>query len=265
MANNKKIQAEIDRVLKKTTLCLTEYDEMNSKFKSEPAQNATAKERLMGELKREIKKLQRQRDQIKAFIANSEVKDVKQLESSLKKIEERMEGFRLTERANKTKAFSKEGLSAAAVDTPLAHTISWLKQCIEEGRKRAEILDYEAQKASKGGRRGGKKTEEKIRLDRLRTHIQKWDVLLRMLNNEEVACEDVDPIQAKLEALLAEDCDADELANMDLYESFYMPEGGRGRTDEDDDEEVPDWMEDDGAIDETFGDDTVADDAHGQP
>jgi CCR4-NOT transcription complex subunit 3 len=58
----------------------------------------------------EIKKLQRFRDQIKAWAAGAEVKDTAPLLESRKNIERRMEAFKVVERETKTKAYSKEGL-----------------------------------------------------------------------------------------------------------------------------------------------------------
>ena len=56
--------------------------------KIQQAANATQKEKLEGDLKKEIKKLQRYRDQIKSWISSSEIKDKKALIENRKLIEQ---------------------------------------------------------------------------------------------------------------------------------------------------------------------------------
>jgi CCR4-NOT transcriptional regulation complex NOT5 subunit len=65
------------------------------------------------DLKKEIKKLQRFRDQVKQWTASNDVKDKTVLLEYRKKIEIEMERFKVVEKETKTKAFSKEGLAAA--------------------------------------------------------------------------------------------------------------------------------------------------------
>lgn len=91
------------------------FDEVYEKVKS--AESQTLKEKYEEELKKEIKKLQRCRDQIKVWGASSEVKNKSPLLESRKLIERRMEAFKVVERETKMKAFSKEGL---ARDMPMS-------------------------------------------------------------------------------------------------------------------------------------------------
>ncbi|GMN68521.1 hypothetical protein TIFTF001_037576 [Ficus carica] len=79
--------------------------------------NANQKEKFEADLKKEIKKLQPYRDQIKTWIQSSEIKDKKvsaSYEQALvvarKLIGREMERFKICEKETKTKAFSKEGL-----------------------------------------------------------------------------------------------------------------------------------------------------------
>ncbi|EAN89288.1 hypothetical protein, conserved, partial [Trypanosoma cruzi] len=64
MANSKKVQQDIDRLLRRTQDGIEGYEELYNKFLKAATQ--TQKERLEGDLKKEIKKLQRFRDGIKA-------------------------------------------------------------------------------------------------------------------------------------------------------------------------------------------------------
>src|SRR3989338_3216374 len=110
MANNRKIQGEIDKLLKKIQEGMEIYDEISEKVAN--ANEKSLKERIEGDLKSQIKKLQRCRDSVKQYVANPEVKDKKALEEARRAIERKMEAFKVTERETKTKAFSKEGLIA---------------------------------------------------------------------------------------------------------------------------------------------------------
>ena len=112
MGDKRKLQAEIDRTLKKVQEGVDQFDEIFGKVQT--AANSNQKEKYEGELKKEIKKLQRMRDQIKAWATSNDVKDKKPLQESRKRIEAQMEKFKVIERETKAKPFSKEGLGMAA-------------------------------------------------------------------------------------------------------------------------------------------------------
>lgn len=69
---------------------------------------------VCADLKRDLKKLQKLRDQLKQYITMSDVKNKQPLVDQRKLIESKMELFKHCERETKTKAYSKEGLAAAA-------------------------------------------------------------------------------------------------------------------------------------------------------
>lgn len=83
--NNTK--GEIDRVLKKVSEGSTEFDQTIEKVYSASSQNQ--KEKHEADLKREIKKLQRYRDQIKTWLtfSDKDIKDKKALFDARKTIE----------------------------------------------------------------------------------------------------------------------------------------------------------------------------------
>ncbi|GET89290.1 hypothetical protein, conserved [Leishmania tarentolae] len=225
MSNIKKVQTEADRLLKKVNEGLDAYDELHEKLANAP--NASAKERLEGDLKRELKKLQRHREAMKSFLQNDDYKEKPKMQVSRKKIEERMETFRAIEREMKTKAFSNEGLASAALERADSATEQWLKDAIEEGRKKIELLEYEVQKANNGRVRRGKqqqKSEYQIRLENLQTHFFKWESLLRMVNNEELDTDEVDDLQEPIQKVLEDDVDLEVMEDMSIYDSFDIPE-----------------------------------------
>jgi CCR4-NOT transcription complex subunit 3 len=76
---------EIDRVLKKVAEGCAEFDSILDKVYS--ASSTNQKEKYESDLKKEIKKLQRSRDQIKAWIASNDVKLKNPLLEARKNIE----------------------------------------------------------------------------------------------------------------------------------------------------------------------------------
>ena len=116
MSSLRKLQGEIDRCLKKVAEGVEVFDEIWDKVYS--ANSQSQKEKYEQDLKKEIKKLQRQRDHIKTWIANSDIKDKRKLLENRKLIETKMEQFKVCEKETKTKTYSKEGLAREEQLTP---------------------------------------------------------------------------------------------------------------------------------------------------
>lgn len=83
------ILAEIDRVLKKVAEGVETFEGIFDKIQA--TTNSNQKEKLEQDLKKEIKKLQRHRDQIKTWISSNDIKDKRAL----------LENRRLIEHVNK--------------------------------------------------------------------------------------------------------------------------------------------------------------------
>src|SRR5271163_3525405 len=82
---SRKTQQEIDKTFKKIDEGIQEFDGIYEKIYS--SSNAAQKDKLEDNLKRVIKKLQRDRDQIKTWAAGNEVKDKGPLLEQRKRIE----------------------------------------------------------------------------------------------------------------------------------------------------------------------------------
>lgn len=82
---SRKTQQEIDRTFKKVAEGIQSFESIYDKIKL--ATNTTQRDKLEDNLKREIKKLQRFRDQIKTWAAGNEVKDKAPLLEHRKAIE----------------------------------------------------------------------------------------------------------------------------------------------------------------------------------
>src|SRR5687767_1368075 len=109
MAGQRKLLSEIERTLKKVSEGIDVFNDIWDKVYAATAQSQ--KEKHESDLKKEIKKLQRFRDQIKNWMSNSDVKDKRPLMEARKLIEQKMEEFKVCEKETKTKAYSKEGLA----------------------------------------------------------------------------------------------------------------------------------------------------------
>lgn len=77
--------AEIDRTLKKVSEGVELFESIHEKLMA--STNATQKDKLETDLKTQIKKLQRLRDQIKTWLTSNDVKDKTQLLDNRKLIE----------------------------------------------------------------------------------------------------------------------------------------------------------------------------------
>lgn len=82
---SRKVQQEIDKTFKKVEEGIQAFDGIYEKIMT--STNAAQKDKLEDNLKREIKKLQRFRDQIKTWAAGNEVKDKAPLLEQRKRIE----------------------------------------------------------------------------------------------------------------------------------------------------------------------------------
>ena len=81
----RKLQQEIDKTFKKVAEGIQAFEAIFDKIQQ--TTNASQKEKLEDALKREIKKLQRHRDQIKTWASGNEIKDKKPLMEQRKSIE----------------------------------------------------------------------------------------------------------------------------------------------------------------------------------
>lgn len=81
----RKLQQEVDRCFKRVAEGITAFEATYEKLQQ--TTNPSQKEKSEDVLKREIKKLQRHRDQIKSWAASNEIKDKKPLLEQRKLIE----------------------------------------------------------------------------------------------------------------------------------------------------------------------------------
>ncbi|KAL1978317.1 hypothetical protein VTN31DRAFT_1176 [Thermomyces dupontii] len=192
---SRKTQQEIDKTFKKVAEGIATFEGIYEKIKS--TSNPTQRDKLEENLKREIKKLQRFRDQIKTWAAGNEVKDKTPLLEQRRAIETCMEQFKAVEKEMKTKAYSKEGLSAAARMDPKekekAEACEFLSTMVDELQQKIEAMEAEEESIQVSMRKGKKDPAKMNRLadiaritERHRWHINKLELVLRSLQNGNV-------------------------------------------------------------------------------
>ncbi|KAJ8354885.1 hypothetical protein SKAU_G00224520 [Synaphobranchus kaupii] len=231
MADKRKLQGEIDRCLKKVTEGVEQFEDIWQKLHN--AANANQKEKYEADLKKEIKKLQRLRDQIKTWVASNEIKDKRQLVDNRKLIETQMERFKVVERETKTKAYSKEGLGLALKVDPaqkekeevgqwLTNTIDTLNMQVDQFESEVESLSVQTRK-----KKGDKEKQERIEelkhfIEKHRYHICRLETILRMLDNDSVQVDLIRKIKDDVEYYLDSSQDPDFEENEFLYDDLDL-------------------------------------------
>lgn len=228
MAATRKLQGEIDRCLKKVTEGVETFEDIWQKVHN--ATNSNQKEKYEADLKKEIKKLQRLRDQIKSWIASGEIKDKSTLMENRKLIETQMERFKVVERETKTKAYSKEGLGAVQKLDPAQkerdEMQQWLVSSIDQLNIQTDSFECEiesllANKKKKLDKEKQERMDElKSRLEKHRFHIRKLETLLRMLDNMSVEVSQIRNIKDDVEYYIESSQDPDFGDNELIYDDI---------------------------------------------
>lgn len=235
MGASRKLQGEIDRVLKKVQEGVDVFDSIWNKVYD--TDNANQKEKFEADLKKEIKKLQRYRDQIKTWIQSSEIKDKKvsasyeqALMDARKLIEREMERFKICEKETKTKAFSKEGLGQQPKTDPKekakSETRDWLNNVV--GELENQIDNFEAELEGLSVKKGKQRPPRLVHLEtsiaRHKAHIMKLELILRLLDNDELSPEQVNDVKDFLEDYVERNQeDFDEFSDVDeLYSTLPL-------------------------------------------
>ncbi|XP_053200255.1 CCR4-NOT transcription complex subunit 3-like isoform X2 [Panonychus citri] len=231
MADRRKLQGEIERCHKKVQEGVETFEDLWHKAHNAP--NSNQKEKYEADLKKEIKKLQRLRDQIKSWIASSEIKDKRLLLDDRKLIETQMERFKVLERETKTKAYSKEGLGAAQKLDPaqrekdevtnwMADSIAQLKIQIDQFECENEAILVALKKKKSDKEKTDRVEELKNWLEKHRYHINQLETLMRMLDNDTVDVDQIKKIKDDVEYYIESCQDPDFEENEYIYEDLEL-------------------------------------------
>eukprot|EP01114_Cavostelium_apophysatum_P010430 TRINITY_DN2411_c0_g1_i1.p1 TRINITY_DN2411_c0_g1~~TRINITY_DN2411_c0_g1_i1.p1 ORF type:complete len:716 (-),score=167.89 TRINITY_DN2411_c0_g1_i1:76-2223(-) len=222
MSNNRKLQGEIDRLMKKVQEGVIEFDAILSKVYA--ASSSNQKEKYEADLKKEIKKLQRSRDQIKTWIASSEVKQKTQLQDARKTIESKMEQFKTCEKDSKTKAFSKEGLSMAATDDDGKGEVrAWIGKCLKELQNQIDTFEAEIETVPIKKRATTARVDElNVKIGRHKFHLEKLEKVLRNLENDSITVDQTNEIKDTVEYYVDSNSDPEFIEDDAVYDALPL-------------------------------------------
>uniref|UniRef100_A0A1I8G7D0 Not3 domain-containing protein n=1 Tax=Macrostomum lignano TaxID=282301 RepID=A0A1I8G7D0_9PLAT len=237
MAANRKLLADVEKTLKKIGEGQKAFQDIFDKFNE--SVNQAQKEKFENELKREIKKLQRYREQIKTWQASNEIKDKRNLAEARKNIESDMERFKIIEKETKTKAYSKEGLGAEQKKDPLQKEkediMDWVRENISTLEKQIEKLEYDIELLIANSKKKKLDRDKQDEMDskkdiigKHRFHIHRLEAIMRMLDNDNLELEKVKDIKDDVEYYVNQNEEADfwENYNENIYDELELEDIG---------------------------------------
>ena len=221
----------MERCFKKIQEGVDSFEDIWQKLRT--AHNTNQKDKYENEMKKEIKKLQRLRDQLKTWVSCNDVKDKKILLDYRRLIETQMERFKIVERETKTKAYSKEGLVSAAKVNPAQkvkeETMQWLQVTIDAINRQVDNFEGEIEtfnsqsRKKKHDRDKLTRTEDlKVLLEKHRHHIKNLETLMRMLDNQTIKPDKINAIREDIEYYLEACLEPGFEDNEFLYEDMGL-------------------------------------------
>ncbi|KAL0942410.1 ccr4-not transcription subunit 3 [Colletotrichum truncatum] len=229
----RKLQQEVDKCFKKVAEGVAEFEAIYEKI--EQSNNISQKEKLEDNLKREIKKLQRLRDQIKTWAASNDIKDKAPLLDHRRLIETQMEKFKAVEKAMKTKAYSKEGLASSAKLDPQeqakAEASDFLSGMVDELEQQIETLEAESesiQATMKKGKSQAAKAERIAEIERIierhKWHQSKLELIRRSLENGGVDTDQVTDLEETIRYYVSDGMNNDFVEDDEMYDDLNLDE-----------------------------------------
>lgn len=226
--------AEIDRLLKKVSEGVETFETIFDKIHY--TNNANQKDKYEQDLKKEIKKLQRLRDQIKTWLSSNDIKDKRALMDNRKLIEAQMERFKQVEKEMKTKAYSKEGLMQKEKldpkDQEKQDACEFITNAVDELSRQLETVEFEIEQLE-GSKRGNKKADHQ-RLERLhemerlnerrKYHINRLELILRLLENDHLEPDRVNEFKDAIQYYVEYNQEPDFAEDEGLYDELNLEE-----------------------------------------
>lgn len=216
----------MDKVFKKIIEGLEIFDTFYERH--ENASNSSQKDKLENDLKKEIKKLQRFREQVKNWQAASEVKDKNALLEHRRLVEVAMEKYKVVEKGSKTKAYSDQSLANVEKPEVENEAVEFVKTALDTLQQQIESLDFEIEKLqpAKKGKKNYQAEEQKKELDELlgshRWHTEKLEIVLRLLQNEIFSVEEVMNISDDITYYLDENRSPDFVFDDTIYDELDL-------------------------------------------
>ncbi|VEU22909.1 DEKNAAC104003 [Brettanomyces naardenensis] len=228
MSGHRKLQQEMDRVFKKITEGLEIFDTLYERHQT-LASSSSQRDKLESELKKEIKKLQRFREQVKNWQATNEIKEKEKLLEYRRLVETAMEQYKMVERGSKSKAYSDEALLANGESPEENEATQFARESLDEIQRQEESLEAELEKLGTGkrGRRGNTANDERRQeieatLAHHHWHKEKLELILRLLENHALDPDDVMKISEDLQYYLEDNQDPDFVNDDTMYDELDL-------------------------------------------
>lgn len=230
---HRKLQQEVDKVFKKINEGIDVFDTYYTRHEN-CTNNPSQKEKLESDLKREVKKLQRLREQIKSWQSSPDIKDKDSLLEYRRRVEVSMEQYKVVEKASKEKAYSNISLKRTEILDPeekaQLEIENFLSQSIDELSRQYESVEVEIdrlQLLNKKRKTHSLANEEKInKLQNLqlryRWHQQQIELALRLIANEELSPKDVLSIKDDINYFVESNQDDDFIEDETIYDSLDL-------------------------------------------
>lgn len=146
-----------------------------------------------------------------------------------------MEKFKAVEKEMKTKAFSKEGLNAAAKLDPKEKekndVCNFIQEMLDELERQIEALEAEAESLQAGLKKGKKDSGKSDRTAALESrvethkwHISKLELLLRSVENDGVGPEEVKDIETDIKYYVETNQEMDFMEDEGIYDALSLEE-----------------------------------------
>ena len=146
-----------------------------------------------------------------------------------------MEAFKAVEKEMKTKAFSKEGLSAAAKLDPkeqekmaianfLSDMVDELSRQVESTEAEADTLQAGLKKGKKDGGKADRLSELERIMERHKWHISKLEILNRMLENGSIELDQVKDVEEGIKYYVEQNQEVDFMEDEGLYDDLNLEE-----------------------------------------
>lgn len=198
----------------------------------ENSTNPSQRDKLESDLKREIKKLQKLREQIKVWQTQNEVKDKDKLLDYRRLVETAMEKYKVVEKGSKVKAYSnmslKQGADLDPEEKEKLDTINFLQESIDDIERQYQTAEVEIEKLTgkkskkNSSANESKRDELKELQSTYRWHQQQLELALRLLENDELQVSDILEIKEDLIYFLQSNRDPNFIDNEYIYESLDL-------------------------------------------
>lgn len=240
----RKLQQEFDKTNKKISEGLTLFDDTYEKLLA--TELSSQRDKFEADLKKEIKKLQRLRDQLKQWLGDSGIKlDKNILQDNRTKIEHAMDQFKDLEKLSKIKQFSNEGLELQTKKGKIARygdmndekkqeACSYISDILEQLESQNDELEREIhqntlqlKKAKSSVASSLQQSIEDFRykVERNNDHIGRLDQVIRNIENEELKPEKLDLIKDDLEYYVENNQDDEYIEYNEFYDLLEIETG----------------------------------------